>query len=318
VGGAGGAAGAAYTRTDLGPQSSAVAINALGQVLVNVGPLDRFCKPFVIDGNVVTEIVVAGEPRCTRAVAISDLGTVVGTAEFEDEEPIAFLWKDGESSALPVAEYGMPFMINNLEQLLLTGSDGTFLWDGDIIPLQVNGAPAQPYFLNNAGQVLARTASAAWLIEGTEATEIPLDRPQVLSDAGLVVGIHNQLVVTWNGTTVTELDVVTEGNPGQVGDDEDDDGKVEVRAVNPLGVFVGDYPIFNAEATRPFVFADGRTTRLAVGGSAVAINASGVVVGNRWSFLGGGSVLGDSIGETQWLGGAVWSRECFSSCCASE
>jgi hypothetical protein len=318
VGGAGGSDGDNDTRTDLGEHTSAVAINALDQVLVNAS-----CNAFVVDGDDVTKIVVPGRPRCTSGVDISDVSTVVGTASFakagEAEELRAFLWKKGEVTLLPVEEYGEPLMINNLEQVLLGGDNGNVLWDDGVVPLEVEGLPATPFFINNAGHLLAWTSSGSWLIQGAKATKVPLNSAepqQALSDTGLVVGIHDQVVAMWDGATITKLDVVTEGNPSQVGDAEDDDGAVVVHAINGLGTFVGDYPIYNAEETRPFVFSDGRTTRLAAGGTAVDVNASGVVVGNRWTFSPGpGGINGGQIQHPH--GGAVWSRGCFSSCCAS-
>ena len=133
---------------------------------------------------------------------INQAGQVAGYTKLPDGSYQAFVWTAGQMTMLPKLVgncYGG--FLNDQGQIVgraAAGSGATdlraVLWqDGAVQDLNTTGGPklTVAWAVNNAGQILAGTGTAAYLIDGGSLHSLGFEQGYAMSDAGQVVGTKN-------------------------------------------------------------------------------------------------------------------------------
>jgi probable HAF family extracellular repeat protein len=232
-----------YTLADLGPHTSATAINNLGQVVA--GTFDG-TRPhaFVWDNGKITDVPTLGGDFIA-AYGINDAGQVVGWSQVTPDPQAprhAFLWSQEQGltdlNTLAGSRESIALAINDAGQVVGGETNGhALLWsDGKVTDLFPGPRQFSTAFaINNVGQVAADSTvlagdSHATLWDQGQATDLgTLPRQEEshasgINDAGQVVGVSGSIGFVWDKGTLTALPTLGGGwspayavnNAGQV------------------------------------------------------------------------------------------------------
>lgn len=231
------------------------------------------------------------------ALAVNDLGQVVGGADTAHGRRIAFLWDAGVMTnlgALPGIRHSEAWGVNNNAQVVglsvdfIGGQGRAFLWrEGEMIDLgDLGGGEASAHAINDAGQVVGNSKVSAFrdhsfLWQGGEMTDIGTLGGSIsfawdVNAAGQIVGSSftdlGERAFIWENGVMTDLAELVPGSS-------------QALRINDLGQAVGWWQ--HLEPPHAALWDDGVITDLgALGGfratRAVAINDAGQVVGTPW------------------------------------
>jgi probable HAF family extracellular repeat protein len=185
----------AYTAIDLGTQFHPSALNETGQI---VGSIDvqtsdgTATHAALLDKERIIDLGTLGG-RNSRATAINNSKTIVGSSDTQDGTQHAFLFQDGQLGDLGsvVGINSSAYAINDAGQVAGSAGSNAFLYSQGVVTDLGSGAA---YAINNNGQVAGVDSSLGFLYSGGTRVVIyfgPLATMlRDINDSGQIAAFH--------------------------------------------------------------------------------------------------------------------------------